>query len=154
MYFSHSVITLPEDCADLKRRIREAAPFFDGNALDAAGFIFGYAAEEILWHEGSRTIEEYLEEREFAEFGQETQSIREGSRNSTMSHIAGKIVKRFGNTDEAYQLYMDKSRLCSPHLEQDELDRIWNSAAKFGRKVEKQEGYIPPDVYNQIQPAP
>ncbi len=150
VYFPHSVITLPEDCADLKRRIHEAAPFFDGKALDAARFIFGYAAEEILWHEGSRTIEDYLEEREFAEFDQETQSIREGSRNSTMSHIAGKIIKRFGNTDEAYQLYMDKSQLCSPPLEQDELDCIWNSAAKFGRKVEKQEGYIPPDVYNQM----
>lgn len=147
VYFMHSDLFSAEDCAALKRKIYEAAPFFDGNALDAGRFIFGSPAGKILWHEGSRTIEDFLEEQDFEDFDREQETIGEGSRNSTMSRIAACIIKRYGNTDEAYQLYLKKSELCDPPLEQDELDTIWSSAVKFGKKVSQQEGYIPPEEY-------
>lgn len=147
VYFLHSDIFLAEDCADLKRRIHEAAPFFDGNALDSARFIFGCSTDEIVWHEGTKTIEDFLDERGFDAFDRERERIGEGSRNSTMSRIAARLIKRYGNTDEAYRLFLKKSELCDPPLEQEELDTIWGSAVKFGKKVSQQEGYIPPDEY-------
>lgn len=147
VYFLHSDTFTAEDCAGLKRRIYETAPFFDGNALDAARFIFGCTAEDIIWHEGGRTIEDFLDEQDFEDFDRELECISEGSRNSTMSRIAGRIIKRYGNTDEAYQLYMKKSELCDPPLEQEELDTIWGSAVKFWKKISAQPGYIPPEEY-------
>jgi len=147
VYFLHSDTFTAEDCAGLKRRIYETAPFFDGNALDAARFIFGCTAEDIIWHEGGRTIENFLDEQDFEDFDRELECISEGSRNSTMSRIAGRIIKRYGNTDEAYQLYMKKSELCDPPLEQEELDTIWGSAVNFWKKISAQPGYIPPEEY-------
>lgn len=40
----------------MKLRIQKALPFFDGNALDAARFLFG-ASGEVFWREGSLHIE-------------------------------------------------------------------------------------------------
>ena len=34
--------------------------------------------------------------------------IPEGSRNSTLSHFAGRVLKRYGNTDEAYNDYITR----------------------------------------------
>lgn len=147
VYFPHMDTFLAEDCAEFKRKVHDIAPFFDGNALDAARFIFGCSADEVIWHEGSRTIDEFLDARDFEDFDRELETIHEGSRNSTMSRTAARIIKRYGNTEEAYQLYMRKSQLCNPPLEQEELDTIWNSAVKFGKKISKQAGYVPPDEY-------
>lgn len=149
VYFPHRKVESAEKCAELKRRIHNAAPFFDGNALDAARFIFGHAADQIIWHEGGKTIDEFLEEeQEFEDFDRRLKGINEGSRNSTMSRIAGKIIKRYGNTEKARQIYIEKSLLCTPPLPQEELDLIWSSAVKFGKKVQQQSGYIPPEEYN------
>ena len=65
-----------------------------------------------------------------------------------MSHYAGKIIKRYGDTEEAYQLYLQKAEKCNPPLEDAELNTIWKSALKFGAKVSTQEGYIPSEQYN------
>ena len=154
VYFLHKYTSTAEECAELKRRIYEAAPFFDGNALDAARFIFGCGADEVLWHEGWMTIDEFLDEQDFAEFDSESESIGEGSRNSSMSHIARRLIKRYGDADEAYQLFLKKAELCDPPLEQEELDQIWGSARKFGKKVKKQAGYIDPDVQQYVFPTP
>ena len=78
--------------------------------------------------------------------------IPEGKRNSTMSQIAGKLIKRFGNTDEAKKLFLEKAKSCNPPLSQNELKSVWKSAVKFGKKVAAQEGYIPPEQYNDPTP--
>ena len=80
------------------------------------------------------------------------QVIPEGQRNTTMSHFAGKLIKRYGNTDEARKLFVEKAKACDPPLSQDELKSIWKSAVSFGKKVAAQEGYIPPDEYNDHTP--
>ena len=152
LYFPHGEITSASKCAELKKRIHKAAPFFDEYALDAARFIYGCALPDaggIIWHEGNRTIEEYLDELEFAEFDRETENISEGSRNSTMSRLAGRLIKRYGNTEKAQQIFRERAMRCSPLLDDTELSSIWNSAVKFGKKLEKQEGYVPPEEYNK-----
>lgn len=149
IYFPHSKITSADEVAGIKTRLQEYAPFFDDNALDAARFIFGHAPADIVWHEGSRTVDEFLDEMDFAEYDWATQSIAEGSRNSTMSHIAGKLIKRYGNTEKAHDIYLEKAQLCSPPLEDSELAIIWSSAVKFGKKVQSQVGYVSPEDFNK-----
>ena len=44
---------------------------------------------------------------------------------------------------------LKEAEKCSPPLDDAELAGIWASAVKFGAKVAAQEGYIPPEQYNQ-----
>ena len=125
-----------------KKQIYKEFPFFDKNALDAARFMFG-SQSEVVWHEGSLTIEDWLT------LMKTNRSIPQGQRNSTMSRIAGRLVKRFGVSEEAYQKFLEKAAECEPPLSDEELRTIWHSACKFGRKVTSQDGYIPPEDYGK-----
>lgn len=148
VFFPIEVVSDEEEYTNLKRRIVAAFPYFDTNALDSARFLYGTDCEDVEIYEGDKTIIEYLEEDDFAEFDAGLDQVPEGQRNSTMSHIAGKIIKRYGNTEEAYHIFFKKSELCNPPLPESELKVIWHSATKFGTKVSNQDGYIPPEQYN------
>lgn len=140
VYFPHDPVTDAASCAGLKRAIQKQFPFFDGNALDAARFIFGNPTEDILWHEGELTIDCLVKTPE--------RGTPQGQRNSTMSHFAGRVLKRYGNTDKAYRIFQEEAEKCNPPLEQEELDTIWQSACRFAKKVQGQEGYVAPEDYN------
>lgn len=86
----------------------------------------------------------------FAEMSAER--IPEGQRNTTMSQIAGRLIKRYGNSDEAKQIFAEKSKACDPPLSHDELRSIWRSAVRFGQKISAQEKYIPPEQFNDPTP--
>ena len=58
VYFEIEEMTDAAAYAALKAAIHNAYPFFDGNALDAARFIFGADSGEAVWHEGWTTIDE------------------------------------------------------------------------------------------------
>ena len=74
--------------------------------------------------------------------------ILEGSRNKTMSLFAGKVLKRYGHTEKAKEVYLEHAKKCDPPLDKEELDTIWNSAVRFfNKKVVTSEGYVPPDEY-------
>jgi len=74
--------------------------------------------------------------------------IHEGQRNSTLSHFAGRVLKKFGTSDEkAYNLFMDEAAKCSPPLRMDELSVIWTSALGFFKKVQAEPDYIAPEEY-------
>ena len=148
IYFPHKEIHNDKECANLKRSIYEKAPFLDGNAIDAARFIYGSTPSDILWHEGEKDIIDFITEEAFQFFDDESEKIHEGSRNSTMSRIAGCIVKRYGNSEIAYNKFIEKSSLCNPPLPYEELELIWKSAVKFGEKVAHQEGYVSPEEFN------
>lgn len=149
VYFPHEPVTNADADDALKKSIHGCAPFFDAGAMDAARFIYGCSAGGVVWHEGSRTVRDFLSEKAFSDYDRESEQITEGSRNKSMSHIAGRLVKRFGNTEKAHQIYMEKAQLCSPPLGQEELEKIWDSAVKFGKKLSRQDGYIPPEEYNK-----
>lgn len=126
----------------VKAKIYKELPLFDGNALDASRFLFG-CQSDVYWHEGSLSIEDWLT------LMKSNRNIPQGQRNSTMSRIAGKLVKRFGVTDTAYQKFLEKADECEPPLPDDELETIWHSACKFGKKVVAQDGYISPEEYGR-----
>ena len=65
-----------------------------------------------------------------------------------MSRYAGRVIKRFGDTEKAYELFLKEADKCNPPLPESELNLIWRSAVNFGNKVLSQEGYIPPEDYN------
>lgn len=139
--------------AALKRGIKKCFDFFDGNALDAARFIFGADAGEVVWHEGWMTIDEEVEpdyeETESKDPGVSSGPILEGSRNNTMSRFAGRVLKKYGVSDRAKEAFELHARRCDPPLPEDELNTIWNSAVKFYKNtVCTQPGYVEPDEYN------
>ena len=148
VFFPIPKVTDGEEYAAMKRKIADAFPYYDTNALDSARFLYGNDSDEVEFYEGDKTILDYLEEDDFADFDASLEQVPEGQRNSTMSHIAGKIIKRYGNTEEAYQIFLKKAELCNPPLPESELKVIWRSASKFGKKVSNQKGYIPPEQYN------
>lgn len=143
--------------AAVKSALQAKYDFFDDNALDAARFFFGSAcgAEDIVWHEGFLTIDETLDESDFPETKAEANGsmggpIPEGSRNNTLSRFAGRVLKKYGITDKAHQLFRQRVGQCEPPLAESELNTIWGSAIRFVKKIQSQEGYIPPEKYNDV----
>ncbi len=151
VYFPISEITDKDVYASLKRGIKKEYPFFDGNALDAARFVFGSTAGDVIWHEGWVNIDENIEPDETEETNEEVtkpRTIQAGSRNNTLSRFAGRVIKRYGNTKKAHEIFMEEADRCDPPLDEDELASIWSSATRFYEKLRKQDGYVSPDEYN------
>lgn len=153
VYFQITETTDAGWYAALKRGIKKRFDFFDGNALDAARFIFGADAGEVVWHEGWMTIDEEVEpdyeESKNENAGSSSGPILEGNRNNTMSRFAGRVLKKYGVTDRAREAFELHARRCDPPLPEDELNTIWNSAVKFYKNtVCTQPGYVEPDEYN------
>lgn len=147
VYFNITIITDQAKYLALKQRIVSAFPYFDTNALDSARFIFGTDNTDVEFYEGNKNITEFLEDIAFENWDKALEEVPEGKRNNTMSRYAGRVIKRLGNTDEAYELFLKQAEKCNPPLEDSELNLIWHSAVKFGKKVSEQEGYVPPEEY-------
>ncbi|QSX09559.1 primase C-terminal domain-containing protein [Alkalibacter rhizosphaerae] len=148
VYFQIPETKDKEEYAAIKQQIVSAFPYFDTNAIDSARLIFGTSNPEVKFFEGELCIIEFLESDVFAKWDEEQTEIPEGQRNSTMSRYAGRVIKRYGNTNEAYDLFLKKAEDCNPPLEAFELKLIWASAVNFGRNIANQEGYILPEEYN------
>lgn len=134
----------------LKKKIANIFPYFDSNALDSARLIFGTESPKVEIYKGNMSILDYLETRDFEEWDDEELSIPEGRRNSTMSKYAGKIIKRYGNTEKAYIEFLRLSEKCSPPLETTELDLIWKSATHFfEEKIKTDPSYVAPINYGK-----
>ena len=148
VYFICTETTNSEIYSSWKDRLIADYPYFDDGAKDSARFLFGVKDAVVEVYDGGITIDEFLADS-FAEWDAAQGQIPEGSRNKTMSHYAGRIIKRLGNTEEAHNQFLKEAEKCSPPLDDAELAGIWASAVKFGAKVAAQEGYIPPEQYNQ-----
>lgn len=138
----------------LKKRLLAVFPFFDANATDAARFLFGTENPKVIYHPGTISLNAFLNDREneqaFADLGR---TIPEGSRNSTMSQIGARIIKRYGDTPEAKDLFLQAAEQCTPPLDEQELEHIWAGKQRLYAKIRKQVGYIPPDAYNGEAPV-
>ena len=153
VFFAIDRVIEPGQYSEMKKLVNSIFPYFDTKALDAARFFFGTKEPEVEIFDGPMTLTTFLADDDFdanmdsGSYGDIV--IPEGSRNATLSHYAGRILKRFGNTDEAHKHFAEVAAYCQPPLEQSEFDSIWRSAQRFYGKVAAQEGYIPPEQYNQ-----
>lgn len=138
--------------SDMKKLVNSIFPYFDTQALDAARFFFGTAAAEVALYPGRMNLTEFLNEDLFDEYlpqGDFDHSvIPEGSRNATMSRFAGRVIKKYGDTEKAYQTFLEEAAKCVPPLDNAELSTIWHSAQRFYTKLSQQDGYVAPEVYN------
>ena len=144
--FPITFVTDAKKYSDLKRKVSEYFPYFDKQALDAGRFFFGTSEAKVTIIKGHINVDDFIEESDFEDAFDN--KIIEGNRNSTMSKHAGRIIKKYGDTDEAYTLFLEKSTLCVPPLDDSELELIWRSAKKFYQKIVQGGTYIPPEVYN------
>ena len=153
VYFPSDAFTDRAMYEAVKRAIHKAYPFFDDNALDAARFFYGSSPDSVIWHEGWLTIDEAVENIEYEEPAPEEEArsagpILEGSRNNTMSHFAGRLLKKLGDSEKAREAFRERANKCEPPLSEMELSTIWGSALRFYKKVASQEGYVAPNQYN------
>ena len=150
VFFPVDPITDPKEYSRLTQRIHAHYPFFDEKALDPGRFFFGNPDTEVYIFPGDTTIDKFIWDLESEKsFAVMEETIPEGSRNSTLSHAAGKILKRWGDSKEAGKKFLEEAEKCCPPLDRAELQQIWNSALKFYReKVQKQPGYVSPEAYN------
>lgn len=81
-------------------------------------------------------------------------AIQEGRRNSTLSRTAGRLVKRYGVTEESYSMFLEQAERCSPPFSDTELATIWGSARRFAARVQAQPGYISPEEFNADAEVP
>ena len=137
-----------EGYADLKEELADLFSFFDAGALGSARFMYGNPDTEVIWREGEQLITDFIRD-DFAKWDEAQREIPEGSRNKTLSHYAGRIIIRLGATEEAYEMFLKKADLCNPPLSDHELQTIWQSAMRFGKKVSAQKDYIPPEEYGK-----
>ena len=149
-------ITDPDEYSDLKKRVSAVFPYFDTRALDAARFFYGTETPQAEFCAGSITLNECLE-LYYPEAAEETfwdldsahaTTIPEGRRNSTLSHFAGRVLKRYGDTEEAYAAFMERAAKCVPPLEDVELKTIWRSAQGFYQRISQEDDYVPPEEWN------
>ena len=109
VYIPHRLFLTSDECEIFKKQVYEKYNFFDKNALDCSRFIFGNITDEFIWFEGEKNLDEILGVADaftLLELKDHAPVIEQGSRNSTMSHLAGKIIKRYGATDESYSMYL------------------------------------------------
>ena len=146
VFFPIALVSDSKAYSELKKKLLDYFPYFDKNALDSARFFFGTEDPQVEVVEGLTYIDEFISEEEFDK--NFTSTIKEGSRNSTMSRFAGRIIKKYGDTEEAYQAFLEMAEKCEPPLDEDELNTIWGSAKKFLAKIIQEGNYVVPEEYN------
>ncbi|HEM4769220.1 TPA: primase C-terminal domain-containing protein, partial [Streptococcus suis] len=159
IYFQINEVTDKAIYVAMKEELCNQYKFFDDHAKDAARFFFGNPQAEVVWHDSWLTIDEDMfqavsidDEEDFdADFYTPPSGpIQQGSRNSTMSVFAAKILKRLGVTQEARDGFDEQAQKCVPPLDQAELDTIWGSAIRFyNRTIKTSKGYVSPDAFNR-----
>ncbi len=161
VYFAIDECTESVRYTALKRELQKAYPFFDSNALDASRFLYGVKEPQVIWNEGFVYIDEDLKieteaeeeeklDAEAAKFAALGETIPEGQRNSTLLRSAERLLKRYGNDDETFQLFLEESDRCEPPLEMKEINSIWRSAVRFYEtRILTDPNYVPPESYNR-----
>ena len=151
--FPIDTITDARAYSDMKKLVNMVFPYFDSQALDAARFFFGTVSADVEIREGVMNLTGFFGDeddfdRDMQDGRHKDRVIPEGNRNASMSRFAGRIIKKYGDTDEAYRCFLDEAQKCDPPLPDDELDSIWRSAQKFFSRVASGRGYVPPAEYN------
>ena len=134
-----------QEYKDMKVKTLKVFSSFDEQAVDNAHFFFGTVEPEVEFISGTMNLTRFLE----AYNSKDNTIIPVGSRNTTMLTYAERLLKRYGDTEEAFNLYTERARQCEKPLDASELNTIWQNALRFYSQISSSEGYISPDEYNK-----
>ena len=134
----------------LKKKVSNYFPFFDGNAMDNGRFFFGTKPPQVDYIKGSITLDKFIAWAD-SDFNPNLE-IGEGHRNGYLCSYGARVVKKIGYVDEAYEAILKRNEeVCKPPLEEDEIkSTIWKSLESFNKKLLKTPGYIPPEEYKEL----
>src|SRR5574344_584457 len=69
--------------------------------------------------------------------------------NGGKRHIKTAVSMKQEGTSKGFpDLFLERAAKCDPPLDDRELKTIWNSAVGFAKKIQSQEGYVPPEEFN------
>ena len=149
VYFPIDEVFTIDRYEKLKAALQKKFPAFDDNAIDGARFFFGVESPKVEYFAGNTLINDFLFQSAYL-----PDTIPSGSRNATMLSYAGKTLKRFGDTEKAYDLFMKASDRCDVPLDNEELDGIWrNAVAFYHRSVEHDPAYLTPEEFEKADAA-
>lgn len=159
VYFPDKICTVRKSYEDLKDRVCRYFPAFDQNAKDSARLFYGVENPVIKFFDGGVLLSDFMETVRTDEeitsaktYGKrELGIIPEGSRHCTLISYAARILKRYGDTEQAALLFESECGKCVPRLGEEELTSIWKDSRKFfHEKVESDPGYLPPELYEIV----
>lgn len=110
----------------LKEQIYKVFPAFDPNAIKVTQFMFGVENPQVEYVAGTMCVDSFI--RDLVRL---PDVIEEGSRNATLSAFAGRIITRYGDTEQAHDEFLRAAERCSTPLPAEELATIWRSAQGF-----------------------
>ena len=58
------------------------------------------------------------------------------------------LSSKYGDSEKGLSEFSGKTATCVPPLDNNELSTIWHSAQRFYLKISKEDGYVPPEAYN------
>lgn len=132
-------MTSEQEYVKLKEQIMGVYPYFDDGAIDSARFFIGTDPAEVIVVDGELTLNTLLAQIATNEdfLLSYREPIPEGKRNSTPTQIGACIIKRYGDTQVAYERFLSEAKRCNPPMEDGEVEQIWRSRQNFFRKVAK-----------------
>lgn len=169
IYFEDKIFTSKDEYTTHKQAVCNYFTAFDPKAKDAARFFFGVENPKVEYFEGNVLLSDFMKTVTMPAnivsktVGAQTVNnakpsvslddnsvIPEGCRNSTLTSYAARVLKLYGDVSEtAHNLYIERSKCCSPRLEHEEIQRIWNGAVKFyNETIRKAPDYIEPELFN------
>ena len=164
VYFPIDPITFWPAYVGFKVQVINLFPWFDSNAKDSARFLYGVENPQVITVEGDTLLTAFLAPSKpstapdvpTADRAASGAVIPLGARNSTLSRLAGQLLKRYGADDgRAREQFDARALACEVPLEEAELETIWNSAMKFYQTtVVTSPDYIPPHEYAVSDFAP
>lgn len=159
VYFPDRLFYKREEYEKHKDRVCRYFPAFDHNAKDSARFFYGVENPEIEFFDGDILLSDFMEMMPIGEDKtiptdyerKNIDIIPEGTRHCTLISHAARVLKRWGETEEAYHAFEMEYNKCVPLLGEKEVDSIWKSACKFyHEKIESSPDYLPPRLYEMI----
>ena len=157
VFFAIDRVTESGQYSEMKKLVNTIFPYFDTKALDAARFFFGTKEPEVEIFDGPMMLTTFLADDDFdanmdsGSYGDIV--IPEGSRNATLSHYAGRILKRFGNTDEAHK-----------HFAEVAVSRLWSSrsstasgaahSGSMGRSLHRKDTFLRSNTIRTFSSSP
>ena len=160
VYFRISPTTNAKYYVMLKYKAQEVFPYFDTNAMDAARPFFGTTDPQVEWYEGTKDLSTFLAERGVISTSSQAKKnnsqpvpaqgqaastndvIPVGTRNDTLHRFAVKMLKRYGNTEQARELFRQECEKCEQPLPVEEKRAIYVNALKYYNEViRQQDGY-------------